>query len=348
MKYTQFLLFALLQSAFLFNGAAQAETVLVDVVMTDDCSMELPHDWFRELAKTRAPSVTIRRQKPGDVITIAQTGTDASPIWRVTGTMDSSGTIFMPDGSQFRYGDAAGLADWINALPGKMRAKQQAQNAPAQGDFGLSEPVMTQLLADLKQPLSEETAGLSPLEIVQACAKGLSAKLSLSSAQIKALKELDPVDEELSGLAKGTVLAYVLRPAGLCLIPQDQNGKLQYSIAFAAKGVKPWSIGIKVVQRESEVIPDIMETIPVNISNTPLRKVMQSISDRIKVPFLYDLNSMARYGIDLDVNKVNLTAKQIRYLLLMKKALSQSKLIYELRMDENGEPFFWITTFRSI
>lgn len=325
-----------------------ADVVQVEIIQLDGASMEYPHTWGRELVRTDAPGVQFRNQRSGDAVSITEAGTEVMPVWKVIGTMDAYGNILMPDGSRFRCGDAAGLATWIRELPGKMRAKKQAENAPAQGDFGLPIPLQQQLLSDLKQNLQEETAGLTPVEILQKCAHGLSASFKISPAQVRALKELDPIDEELSSLSKGTIMAYVLRPAGLALIPRQSNGQLYYSIETGQKNVKQWPIGTKVDKLEAEVLPDILKKIPANMRAVPLRDAVDSISERIDVPVLYDLNAMARYGIDLDTAKVTVSSENITYLTLLNKILRTQKLKCELRMDENGEPFFWVTTTRPL
>ncbi|MBR0238778.1 MAG: hypothetical protein IJQ39_11860 [Thermoguttaceae bacterium] len=325
-----------------------ADVVQVEIIQLEGASMEYPHTWGRELVRTDAPAVQFRAQRFGDAVSITEAGTEASPVWKVIGTMDAYGTILMPDGTQFRCGDAAGLATWIRELPGKMKAKKQAENAPVQGDFGLPVRLQQQMLLDLKQNLQEETAGLTPVEILQKCARGLSAPFRISPAQVRALKELDPIDEELSSLSKGTIIAYLLRPAGLALVPRQSNGRLYYSIETGQKNVKPWPIGMKVDKLESEVLPDILKKIPANMRAVPLRDAVDSISERIDVPMLYDLNAMARYGIDHDLAKVTVTAEKITYLSLLNRVLRMHKLKAELRMDENGEPFFWITTTRPL
>lgn len=329
-------------------SSVYADVVQVEIIQLDGASMEYPHIWGRELIKTDAPGVQFRNQRFGDAVSITESGTEASPVWKVIGTMDAYGTILMPDGSRYRCGDAAGLAKWIRELPGKMKAKKQAENAPVQGDFGLSIPLQQQMLIDLKQNLQEETAGLAPVEILQKCARGLSASFKISPAQVQALKELDPIDEELSSLSKGTIMAYVLRPAGLALVPRELNGRLIYSIETGQKNVKPWPIGTKVDKLEAEVLPDILKKIPANMRAVPLRDAVDSISERIDVPMLYDLNAMARYGIDLDTAKVTVSAEKITYLSLLNRVLRMHKLKAELRMDENGEPFFWVTTTRPL
>jgi hypothetical protein len=332
----------------LFLPSVYADVVQVEIIQLEGASMEYPHTWGRELVRTDAPAVQFRNQRFGDAVSITESGTEASPVWKIIGTMDAYGTILMPDGQRFRCGDAAGLATWIRELPGKMKAKKQAAIAPIQGDFGLSAPLMQQMIADLKQNLNEETVGLSPVDILQKCARGLSAPFKISPAQVAALKELDPIDEELSSLSKGTIMAYVLRPAGLALVPRESNGRLYYSIETGQKNVKPWPIGTKVDKLEAEVLPDILKKIPANMRAVPLRDAVDSISERIDVPMLYDLNAMARYGIDLDAAKVTVSAEKITYLSLLNRVLRTHKLKAELRMDENGEPFFWVTTTRPL
>ena len=63
---------------------------------------------------------------------------------------------------------------------------------------------------------------------------------------------------------------------------------------------------------------------------------------------LVDTNALAHHEIDLD--KVLLTHPRSRtvYGIALRKLLFQAKLKYEVRLDDAGKPFLWITTIRPM
>ena len=86
--------------------------------------------------------------------------------------------------------------------------------------------------------------------------------------------------------------------------------------------------------------------LPIEIRGFPLKTAVDAIQARAQMPYYYDLNALAREGIEMDKVKVNLSSKKITLMAATKKLLRQSKpqLWEEIRIDENGAPFLWITT----
>ena len=75
---------------------------------------------------------------------------------------------------------------------------------------------------------------------------------------------------------------------------------------------------------------------------------MQAIGARLKVPLLLDHNALARYGIEPDKVNVSVPRGKTTHSLILQKILFQARLKSELRVDEAGTPFLWITSLKAL
>jgi hypothetical protein len=73
---------------------------------------------------------------------------------------------------------------------------------------------------------------------------------------------------------------------------------------------------------------------------------MTAIQSRLEMPFLYDHNKLVRDRIDPAEIKVALPGRRIHYNKIIRQLLFQAKLTSDLRVDEAGAPFLWITTIK--
>ena len=86
----------------------------------------------------------------------------------------------------------------------------------------------------------------------------------------------------------------------------------------------------------------------VNVQNVTATKALEAIAARLKVPVLMDYNAMARHGVDPAKTPVSLPSARTTYSLAMRKLLFQARLKFEVRVDEAGKPFLWITTVKPV
>ncbi len=70
---------------------------------------------------------------------------------------------------------------------------------------------------------------------------------------------------------------------------------------------------------------------------------MGAIQKRLEAPVLYDHNSLARSGIDIANKQVSLPATNTYYKEILDQLLKQASLKSEIRVDEAGRPFLWIS-----
>jgi len=80
----------------------------------------------------------------------------------------------------------------------------------------------------------------------------------------------------------------------------------------------------------------------------PVTTVLEAIAKRLKLPVLLDHSALARHGIEPDKKKVNSPQSRTTSNQLLRKVLSQAGLKSEVRLDEAGKPFLWVTTVKPL
>jgi hypothetical protein len=96
-----------------------------------------------------------------------------------------------------------------------------------------------------------------------------------------------------------------------------------------------------------ETLPELFKTLNVEIDQTPVGEVVTTVAGRLKSPVLLDHNSLAAAQIDPATAKVGLPQTKTYYDRVLDQLLFQARLKYDLRVDEAGKPFLWITTLRQ-
>lgn len=320
--------------------ALAAGQVSLEVATEEGTSLTAQQEWGRRLSQAGLANVRFHTRQPSDQADIRNLGTDSAPLYQVVGILGSDETLRVP-GARFRAGEAAQLKRWLDDLA----QNGPPQSRPAKTAFGLEVAQFQQAEKELGQLVGFSTAGVSRQQVIQRMLRQLSVP---AGSMPQRLPEDDKVVEELSGLSCGTALACVLRPLGLCMVPQAERGGVGYSIVPSKPGAEVWPIGWPPEKRPADLLPAMMEFHNVNVERQPVTKVIDAVCQRLKLPALVDHNALARWGIDPEKAIVNVPQSRTTYSILLRKALFQARLKSELRVDEAGHPFLWITTIKPI
>ena len=322
------------------RAALAAGQVGLEVVTEERVSLTAQQEWGRRLAQAGLSNVRFRTKQVADKMEIRNLGTESAPLYQVVAVLAPDETLLVP-GARFRASDVAQLKSWLD----DMARNGPLENRPAKTAFGLEVAQFQQAEKDLSQLVGFPTAGVSRQEAIRRILRQLSAPVR---SMPERLPEDDKVVEELGGLSCGTALACLLRPIGLCLIPQAERGGVNYSITASKPGEEVWPVGWPPEKRPADVVPGMMEFLNANVQGVPVTKVIDAVCGRLKLPVLWDRNALARWGIDAEKAIVNLPKSRTTYSILLRKALFQAHLKSEVRMDEAGHPFVWITTIKPI
>lgn len=316
--------------------------VQLEVVTQPDFPMIRTHEWGAALAKLNLGNIRIRAGQPTDRPQIKQVGTGDSATYHVTGVLMRNNTLRLPE-AEFRMTDTAGLKAWLEKL--KTRG-QAGMNQPPVA-FGLTAEELVAVHDALSRVVPQKTRGKKPFDVMKAVAGQLAIAFTSDAAARNAMVKGEAVEDELDGLSAGTVLAAVLRPLGLVMLPQRQGDReIKLAITSVRNVRESWPVGWPPETSPNETLPTLFNFLEVDIQNTPLSEALVAIAARLEAPILLDHNSLARQSVDLS-KPVSLPSGRLYFKRILTRLLSQLELTSELRVDEAGNPFLWISTLRQ-
>ena len=339
---------ALLAAAIVAGGASRAAAaprVELELATDGNFPAAAQQQWYKLLTELKVDNLRIRKATSEDKAEIAVEGTEQSLVYRVTGLLTGDNQLVVP-GGRFSSRDRGGISAWLAKLrqDGPERVKTN-QKLP----FGLLPKEFFEVNADLSQKVGFSTKDVPLSDAVAKIAAGLKNPLVIDRSAAAALREAEPIGEELEGVSSGSALAYLLRPAGLTLTPRlDPRKKFEYSISRAGGNRAPWPVGWPPEKPTREILPDLFEQLNVDIDDTPLSETLAAIGERLKAPVLYDHYALARRGIDPEKTRVTLAPKRLAYAIILNKVLHQADLKGEWRVDENERPLLWVTTLKPV
>lgn len=263
-------------------------------------------------------------------------------LYRVTGVMNTRGEIELP-GKRFRTSDARGLAAWLNDLA----ARGLPEEREATSAFGLPVSQFEAVRSDLAQAVPGSTQGRTRTAAVRQIAAALQSPLRGDASQAAAL-DADTVAEELDGLTCGTALACILRPAGLALVPQAAGDRVELRIVRPAAGQEVWPVGWEPEKPDRDLLPALYEFLNTTVQGVTADQAVEAIAARLEVPALYDHNAIARHGLTPEATVVQLPPGKSTISIMLRKLLFQAGLKHEVRVDEAGKPFLWISSIKPI
>ncbi len=331
----------------LLDGATTAVAADVPItleVLTDrGFAIDGQQRWMRYLGDKAfgLTHVRIRSSRAGDEPKIVNRGSDSAPRYEVTGILTANGRLGLP-GLIVRYGQRKELIAWLDKL---RRGGDQAVTAPT-GIFGLRSKQLAALHDALKQRVAIPTKGKSVREVVQHIQRMSQLQIDLDASAQPVLSGSNKVLDELNGLSCGTALAVAVRPYGLSVVPTGQGARtVGLRVTKNAKSEEIWPIGRRAKSGAGSLAPALLKFINVEIVDQPLDDTLDAIQGRLKIPFLYDHNALARHEVNLH-DTVNLPRKKTFYKKIIDLLLFQKLLIAQLRTDEAGAPFLWITSVK--
>lgn len=299
--------------------------------------------WLQTLARAGVQNVRMRVADANVKLGIEVRGTEQNPVYVVTGMINSRDELVVP-GGRFRRGDVAGIKEWAADLS----ANGPLERREAKGPFGMTEKQFEKIKEDLAQPAAFSIKDMTRSEAVEKIKRQLALPLG-GEGELAGGDE--KIEEELSGLACGTVLAAVLRPAGYAMVPQEADGKLSYTISKTSLdklGREVWPIGWKPGKSLPEALPALFEFRNVNVQDASAKQVLDAISRQISVPILLDHNALARHGIEPEKAVVEHPQARTNYSVSLKRMLFKAGMKFELRVDEAGKAFLWVTSLKPV
>jgi len=296
-------------------------------------------EWTEALAKIGLARVRIHAARGGEKPSVERRGSRERPRFYVVGILTSHDKLKLPGGA-FSRNETARLKAYLATLQNDGVEGVTAERAA----FGLTPSQWKTIRGVLEHKIDFDTKGSKPADAVRRMTAALDVPSVVDARADTVLASGKPVLDEVKGLTAGTAMAVVLRQYGLVLRPQKRTGRpVELLIAPAAAGELAWPIGWQAEKKPAELVPALFKFVNVEIEGYTLREALSAIEPRVDIPFLTDHQALVRKGIDPGKVKASMPAGRTYYHKIVRHILFQARLSGELRVDEAGRPFLWIT-----
>lgn len=321
------------------NRASAAPQIEFELITEPGFPLGGAQQWVAFLAKLNQTSIRIRHGEAGERDSVENRGTAEQPLYHVLGILTAGNRLRLP-GGEFGLNDRTRLGDWIKKL------QTDGITGPTKKTtvFGLTEEQLVAFHDKLTAPIGGETRGRRAGDVAREIVKGLAVEVSVSDSARQAFSAGERLQDDLQPLSGGTALAAAIRPLGLVFRPEKTtSGTVRMLICDVRETEESWPIGWPPQQIPAQVAPKLFEYLKVTITSRPLTEATDAIQQRVQIPFLFDRNSLARRRIDPEKIKVSYTKDRAMYQKILDNLLFQADLTSELRLDEAGHAFLWIS-----
>ena len=327
-----FLAFALLCSV-----AWGALPIDLEVAAMQDAPFGAMQQWAPLLGQMDLGSVRLRGFHAGDKPAIEAVSAGSAMRYRILAVLNRDDQLVLP-GGRFGQGDKARLKEFFAELP-----RREEEKHIERGLFGLTKPQFAQIFADLEPPVEQLTQGAAPQSLVAALAAGFRTPLEYEGDAQTELAAAPPLTGELRGLSTGTVLAAALRNAKLALAPQLEGERVTFRIRAPDPAVAAWPVGWKPERVDRQVAPGMYRVTMIEIEGYTLAAAIEALGPHMGVPLVFDERILRERKIDPATKKVKFPRGKSSLRRAFDMCLSQGSLAGELRVDEAGKGFYWIT-----
>ena len=310
----------------------------LEVAIDSGSSLTAPQEWTGILGKMGLARVRLRGIRASDqpVITPLQVG--KSTHFQVLAILSSRDELILPE-HRFRTQDRRKLQTYFEQLP----AEAQHRALP-RGRFDLTEDQIRDLLTELSQPVSFSTKDETGSNVLRRLEETLSVPIVRSPQSTILLTE--PWANELRGVSTGTALAIGLRQQGLVLRPEQPRGEtLRLTVEIYDRERDAWPVGWKPERSVRLVAPQMFKQITLEARDITFSEVLSQLQPQLKVPVLQDHWILTQRKIAPEQVPIKMARRKTYLKGALDRLASQARLATELRVDEQGEPFIWITQF---
>ena len=324
-------------------SAAAAARVQFELVTDTGFPLAGAQRWIELFRKIDQTSIRVRSIRDGDREAVTNLGTERAPSYHVLGVLTAGNQLLLPGRKPLGLGDRTAIANWIKNLQQDGIAGLTAVKLA----FGLTSEELVKFHERLAKPIGFPTYNVRTGDIARRIVQTLGMPFDVTGQARAAFGRHERVLDVLEGVSSGTALAAALRPLGLVVAPQKKDGQVRLLIGAAGEISESWPIGWPPQDSPFKIAPALFQYLVVEIADqTPLSDVTTEIQSRVKMPFLYDHNTIARDRLDPKRSPVSFPEKRTFYKKILDTVLFQARLQSELKVDDAGTPFLWISSTR--
>ena len=325
------------------NNTISNRALELRVLIDDRSAVGTSHEWMQALSEVGADRVvaeTSRVRQPS----FEEYGSGSRKTLAVVGIV-KQGTIHLP-GGKFSIRQTAAIRNHLK----KLRDDGGEVTVAEKVAFGLTAKQLLSVHDRLGVPVDSSTLNRNAGELANSILKktGYPISIDRSTEQIISRAQ-SSTDIELEGFTLGTSLALTLRQIGLVFEPFRPQGKdIRLLVRPVNEKEKNWPVGWPISESRKKAAPKLFVKVSFQgVLDTEILKLLEAIEGRLDIPFVFDRARISAVGIDLPATKVSFSrpGKKSSYDLVIEKVLNQCKpkLKSEVRIDEAGKRFLWIT-----
>ena len=313
------------------------------IVVGPQSGVGAQQEWLRALEKVGAEILRIENSNSAQV-SFEERGSGPTKTLSIVAIV-KRGKLYLPGGN-FSKGQTQAIREHLD----KLRADGGEVTSAEKVAFGLTTKQLVAVHEKLGIGVSDSTKDKTTVAAARSITKNSGYTINATPAAKKVIANSEQtVGVELKGFSRGTALAYTLRKMGLVFIPKRETGKpVELIVDTTHPDRKNWPVGWPVSENIQKAAPKLFAKFQIEgqIHQTPLLGVLGAVESELGIPFFYDHAKISSKGIDLAAVKVSFAKNpNSAYNSLFLAALRECKpaLKPELRIDEAGKRFFWIT-----
>jgi hypothetical protein len=363
--------FVIAAAGFLLTAAASAGPS-VEITSLAGSHSTAPQEWLQRLAEAGAGSTRIVSSGTAEP-RLEELGKTASgaPLVKVYAVLTREGLLVLPGSNgaeRFRPSDRAKLKEYFDRLTSR---GAEAVTVP-RGKYGLTEAEFTDLFTRLQAPMPKLPEGATLADAVNAAERAARVTIEIDAALRDVLRTKSEVAASVEGLSTGAALAAVLKQEGLALRPEAAAlGEPPTSVGgvnnsrrtppiniggspvalrvVASRDTKDaWPVGYDPEGTPTQTAPGLMAFLTIDIEGYTLAEALEALGPRIKwkdkpLPIVWDHFTLRLNAVDPATVEVRFPKKRTFYKSLLDNLASQARLKLDLRVDEAGTPFLWLT-----
>jgi hypothetical protein len=331
---------AVVASIALASACVAALPIELVVATQGDAPFGAMQEWNRVLAEMGLTRVRLRGATGADEPSVEVDALGGRSIYRVVGLLNRRDELVLP-GGKFGQGDRAALKQYFEGLP-----KRLAEEGVERSFFGLTTEQFETVMLDLAKPVGELTLDAEPSELFGVLSRQTTLPMAGDISVKAKIRDAAPFRSQMKGLSLGTTLAALLRNSGLQITP-DTHGPAP--LTLRVKPIDPtleaWPVGWAPIGGPRQIAPAMYRVTNIEVANFTLDKALEALAPHLGVPIVMDQYIIAQRRIDLTTVKVKVPRTKTYPRHAVDRVLAQGRLAGELRVDELGEPFYWVTQF---
>ena len=214
--------------------------------------------------------------------------------------------------------------------------------------WGLNSKQFDTVFKAMAKPVEAEVQGMTIRQAVKAVKVPREFPIKWAPGTEAIADDAGKIDHPLRLYGRGTALGIILNEAGLGFLPQRQpNGTLGLLITKQSK--EPlWPIGWLPTLSLNKTVPQFYKQKDVSLPNVSLTRVFKAVEGNTKIPIIVDHYHIRAKGQELEKMMAKVNPRKMSMNRVIRTVTVQNRIGFDVRIDEIGKPFIWISTTEVI